>query len=349
MSKQPEHKVAADLSHKFRALDDDEKQRLTKKALVANEAVAAGNPRPLQGDLTRPRPDLARCLETVQLLSVEQMAVLSNDCMWDHLRALRHGRRREATRLREQKARDLHIMSSYYTSGAGSQCQAQTLEAIPSIAPAGSAHSVRAVPVGMSQLEVYDATYDSRKDAAEMLKAKAHGNQHVSRLQNAAARVWAHMMNTIQDKPVDAVLAPEAAPPKPQDMMCLQARRCLCNVQGRMECVLRDRLHHAIKAAFPQTLRRRLKNADVVACLFKDVPEEDTAAECTSMHIADCIFSPFMPGYHELCVADAALVYMRRDGVDPSLLAVEDDSSFELTSCFREHTDWEVVHGALSL
>lgn len=197
----------------------------------------------------------------------------------------------------------------------------------------------------MSQLEVYDATYDARKDAAEMLKAKAHGNQHVSRLQKAVARVWAHMMNTIQDKPVDAVLAPEAAPPKPQDMLCLQARRCLCNLQGRMECVLRDRLHRAIKAAFPQTLRHRLKNADVVACLFRDLPEEDAAAECTFMHIADCIFSPFMPGYHELCVADAAPVYMRRDGVDPSLLAVEDDASFELTSCFREHTDWEVVQG----
>jgi hypothetical protein len=220
ISKQPAHRVAADLKHKFRALDDAEQQRLTKKALVANEAVAAGNPRPLQGDLTRPRPDLARCLETVPLLSVEQMVVLSNDCMWDHLRALRQGRRREATRLREQQGRDLQLMSSYYTSGAGSQCQAQTLEAIPSIAPAGSAHSVRAVPVGMSQLEVYDATYDSRKDAAEMLKAKAHGNQHVSRLQTAVARVWAQMMNTIQDTPVDAVLAPEAAPPKVQDMMC---------------------------------------------------------------------------------------------------------------------------------
>ena len=52
-----------------------------------------------------------------------------------------------------------------------------------------------------------------------------------------------------------------------------------------------------------------------------------------------------MPGYHELCVADAAPGYMRRDGFDPSLLAVEDDASLELTSCFREHTDWEVVQG----
>ncbi len=60
--------------------------------------------------------------------------------------------------------------------------------------------------------------------------------------------------------------------------------------------MLRDLLHRAITAAFSPDFAPPLENADVVACLFKDLPEEDAAAECTFMHIADCIFSPFMPG-----------------------------------------------------
>lgn len=357
--------TASEVSQVFKQLSPEEKVRLGAKAARANEAVAAGNKRPLQGEApsslasgtTRlaiggawPAPSESDDLALA-------FALGADSDMWGRLRRAVQGRRRQRQdELSVAEAERQAIATFHSESGDGQRIVSEALVMVGEQSLVEHRAAFSAQPQWKPDLAVLEwSGANARCRAASAISGRSKasaGAKHpdkVGLLHRSVNAVWGLVMQPIQHVEVPAVASSSADPLPLQARLCHSANRCICGASGKAYQSIFAGISKAIKAECSPASGRKaqLLGGQIVVLLGSGFPavgaEADGTLAAKWLLLAHCSQKPFEASFVELVPrgGPGAMPLLRRRPDALGLLALEDALALKFAGTALTH--WEAT------
>ena len=238
-----------DLSAEYRALSHAALHRLVALAIQAQAAKEAGNPRPLRSLLRVgvSAPSASSGAARSRVMAGPSLDLARMGVPLKNIKAVKQQLRAErANELEEERAIETNLQ--LYNADEGSQCLPDLQEEVPEWV-----FQDTSCQLSYTGLRIFNAAWDSRPSAANVLKIAAKTRSHLALVHKYVQTAWRYMQSTIQHEPIPQVTALRSdKKTKTTDPPCFAWNAHMCNAHGANAVRIRDRFMALTKEHFPK-------------------------------------------------------------------------------------------------
>ena len=319
-----------ELSTLWRELEPDRRQHYRELALLANIAMAAGNPNPLASsrDLSMQSTAIVQFrIETCRQLALKPVASIWNEIP-SVKRLLRTKAREETAALDKERSN----VAKWVNEGAGSAMRARFFEETPSLSE--GVVRLDANPIlSRPPFAHFEGSFPRvRADIRALMCLNKQSQRDAAKLHKVLDGLWDAVCKPVLNKDAPPVDAKSADMPPPKSRLCYAAGYCLCGDLGRNRLTMMSRLLRAIKQEYAgQSGATILRRGWVAVVMLGSLPleeghDEGHAVEVRYLHIGIYMVSPSRISFSLMAAPQPP--HFRRDTDDASILALPDDAFY---------------------